>query len=102
MRKVIDPAPTAKIMIGSIGVLYGAARLLSVVLGGLDAAPVDSPGYRTGQIFGLVVAAVVLFFGARYALRGLAERRDSKSDASIPEMAKSDDVAPGSTSPPAS
>jgi hypothetical protein len=85
MRKVIDPAPMAKVVIGSVGVLYGAAILLRAILKGLDAAPADSPAYQGGQFFGLVIAAAVLFFGARYALRGLAERKASRSAASAPE-----------------
>ena len=103
MRKEINPSPTAKIIIGSIGVLYGTVRLLTAIIGGLGPAQSGS-AYQMGQIFGLVVAAAVLFFGARYALRGLEERKAAGGNSAqlripVHETPRPAKPIPGSTAP---
>jgi len=103
MRKPIDPSPAVKVVIGAIGVLYGTVRLLTALLGGLGPAPAGVSAYQTGQVFGLVIAAAVLFFAARYALRGLAERKALQSGPAPPAPpapAAPDEYVPGSTPPP--
>jgi hypothetical protein len=94
--------PPAKMVIGAIGVLYGVAVLLSAIFGGLDSAPSGTSGYGTGQVFGLVIAAVVLFYGARYARRGLAERGASRSQAVEPIRDDQPEIRSDSTPPPTS
>ena len=100
MRKQIDPSPTAKVVIGSIGVLYGTVRLLTALVNGLG--PSGGSAYQTGQIFGLALAAATLYFGGRYALRGLAERKGPRPGAGASKPARPAEVVPGSTPPPRS
>ena len=102
MRKSIDLSPTVKVVIGAIGVLYGTVRLLTALVGGLDPAPADSPGYETGQVIGLVVAGAVLFFAARYLWRGLAERKAAQAPEPAPAGRQPAEYVRGSTRPPRS
>ncbi|HZO59250.1 MAG TPA: hypothetical protein VFB51_06150 [Solirubrobacterales bacterium] len=104
MNRSIDPSPTAKIVIGSIGLLFGVVRVLTAVVGGLG------PGggaYQAGQVFGVVIVGLVGFFGARYLMRGLEELKASRSGPPAqqslpitPERVMPLEDVPGSVGPP--
>jgi hypothetical protein len=106
MNKQIDPSPSAKIVIGSIGLLFGVVRVLTAVLGGLGPG---AGAYRFGQVMGVIVAGAVGYFGARYLLRGIEERKGPQAKRpaqmqlpSVPERPKPVETVSGSVPPPRS
>ena len=105
MNKTIDPSPTAKIVIGSIGLLFGVVRVLTAVFNGLGPG---AGAYRFGQVMGVIVAGAVGYFGARYLMRGLEERKGPRSTPTnqpplpVAERAKPVESVSGSVGPPRS
>ena len=72
MNKQINPSPNAKIVIGAIGLVLGVVRVLTAVFSGLGPG---AGAYQFGQVMGVIVWAGIAYFGARYMLRGLEERK---------------------------